>query len=39
MNDDKDDGEMIYERNKRKPNFLDKMINRSLNRTTQYEIN
>ena len=40
MNDDKQDGDIINERNnRRKPNFIDKIINKSLNRTTLFEIN
>ena len=39
MNDDKEDGDIINERNnRRKPNFIDKIINKSLNRTTLFEI-
>jgi len=40
MNDDKDDGDIINERNnRRKYNFMDRIISKSLNRTTLYEIN
>jgi hypothetical protein len=40
MNDEKEDGDIINERNNRKKrNFIDRIIKKSLNRTTLYEIN